>query len=348
MITELTLPESQSALAKAGEAANRVAARTVFRDYRERKAENTIRRQDAGLALFAEYLQQAGVEAQGEALATDATAWAGVTWGLVEGFKRWQLHQGYAVGSVNVRLSTVKRYAQLAMQAGTLAPEVYAMIKTVQGYSRKEAKRIDEQREDAGLETRVGAKAPDPVSLTATDVRRLKDQPDTPQGRRDRLLMCLLLDHGLRVGEVAGLTVSTLDLEAGELRFYREKVDKVQTHRLASGTLAAARDYLGRDAPALGPLLKSSRKGGALTHVGLSVRAITDRVCVLGKRIGVEGLSAHDCRHAWATRAARNKTDPFALQEAGGWSSLAMPRRYVETAKIANEGVILNEDNQGG
>jgi hypothetical protein len=34
-------------------------------------------------------------------------------------------------------------------------------------------------------------------------------------------------------------------------------------------------------------------------------------------------------------------TDPLALQEAGGWASLAMPRRYVERAKIANERVKL-------
>jgi hypothetical protein len=31
--------------------------------------------------------------------------------------------------------------------------------------------------------------------------------------------------------------------------------------------------------------------------------------------------------------------DPFRLQEAGGWNSLALPRRYVEAAKIANEGM---------
>jgi hypothetical protein len=31
------------------------------------------------------------------------------------------------------------------------------------------------------------------------------------------------------------------------------------------------------------------------------------------------------------------------LQEAGGWSSLAMPRRYVEENEIANEGVRLGQ-----
>ena len=87
--------------------------------------------------------------------------------------------------------------------------------------------------------TRKGAKKAQPVSLTPEQAARLKAQPDTPQGRRHVLLLCLLLDHGLRVGEVAGLAVRDFDLAAGELRFYRPKVDKIQTHRLTADTLAA-------------------------------------------------------------------------------------------------------------
>jgi integrase len=74
----------------------------------------------------------------------------------------------------------------------------------------------------------------------------------------------------------------------------------------------------------------------------MSERAITKRVNELGMKWGIAKLSAHDGRHSWATRAARSGTDPFALQEAGGWNSLAMPRRYVEEAQIANEGVKLD------
>ena len=49
-----------------------------------------------------------------------------------------------------------------------------------------------------------------------------------------------------------------------------------------------------------------------------------------------------DSRHYWATQAARNGTLIDRLQDAGGWASPAMPWRYVEAAKIANEGVRLN------
>lgn len=86
-----------------------------------------------------------------------------------------------------------------------------------------------------------------------------------------------------------------------------------------------------------------SIKGGRLTDKRTSARAITVPVRYLGKKLlRLENLSAHDCRHFWAIDAARNGTDAFRLQEAGGWSSLVMPRRYVEAAEIANEGVRLS------
>jgi integrase len=50
------------------------------------------------------------------------------------------------------------------------------------------------------------------------------------------------------------------------------------------------------------------------------------------------GLGTYDLRQTWATRAARNGTPIDRLQDAGGWNSPAMPLRYVEAAKIANEG----------
>jgi hypothetical protein len=126
-------------LAEAGQAANRAAARHVFADYRRRKAANTIRRQDADLALFSDFVFDVeGIET-GD-LHADPLAWAGVTWGLVEGFVEWQLGRGYAVGSVNVRLSTAKTYARLAAKAGALDRSEYAMIALVQGHSHSEAR----------------------------------------------------------------------------------------------------------------------------------------------------------------------------------------------------------------
>ena len=255
-------PENQLTLA--GQAANLAAARARFLDYRQRRAKNTIRRQDADLAAFSAYLYEIGVQA-GE-LGSDPDAWRGVSWGLVEGFVKWQVAKGYAIGSINVRLSTVKTYCQLAMQAGALDPQEVALIRTVSGYRSKEAGRIDAARETA----RVGEKKAEPVLISLEQARALKRQPDTPQGRRDALLLCLLLDHGLRVSEIARLTVANVQLQDKLFQFYRPKVDKVQIHRMSRDTYQAVQAYFSYgDVQAVGPLLRSSLKSGALDKSGL-------------------------------------------------------------------------------
>jgi integrase len=144
------------------------------------------------------------------------------------------------------------------------------------------------------------------------------------------------------VGEVALLEVTSFDLRRGALTFSRPKVDKVQTHTLTGDTLRALLAWQeSGDCPTLGPLLRASRRGGALTHGGISERALTGRVRQLGRRLGIASLSAHDCRHYWATRATAMGTHPKALQQAGGWNSPAMVMRYVDEAEIANAGVKL-------
>jgi integrase len=237
---------------------------------------NTPRRQRADLVLFATFLRAAGQ------LAGEPEAWAGVTGGLAAAFVQWQLQEGSAIGSINIWLSTVKKYAQLATQAGAVSPTEYALIKTVAGFRHAEGRNVD---------------------------------------------MCILLDHGLRCGEVAGLEIPAIDVGAGTLTFYRSKVHKTQKHRLTTDTLRAALAYL------------KQRTSGSL--FGMTTCQLNRRVGQLGRAIGIEKLSPHDLRHFWATAAVRGKTDIKSLQDAGGWASPAMPLRYVESQAIANEGVRL-------
>jgi hypothetical protein len=70
-----------------------------------------------------------------------------------------------------------------------------------------------------------------------------------------------------------------------------------------------------------GPLLLGSREKGKLQG-GMSECVITKRVAALGEEIGgtVTGLSPHDC------------------------ATQAMPSRYIEAAKIANDEVALETD----
>jgi integrase len=304
----------KSDLARAGESANRAAADYLFADYRQRRAKKTLRTQTAALLLWVQYLGEVGAaggilhEARVWALShfdpdtlagwadyaqsqqtplpiiyaahycqQRPAAWQGVTWGLVEGFVKWLLNQGYSLASVNNRLSAVKVYARLAAKAGVIPP--------------------------------------------------------TPQGIRDQLLIGLLLDLGLRASEVAALTVEDL-AEPGYLTVYRQKTDT--TDRMA---LTADYETYMRQS---GTLLRGSRKNGELTKQVMSVRAIGGRVKILGRDIlGLWELSPHDLRHTWATRAAK-ESNPFVLRDAGGWTNMQTPGRYVERAQVINEGIRLD------
>ncbi|MCB8943994.1 MAG: tyrosine-type recombinase/integrase [Ardenticatenaceae bacterium] len=275
--TAIILPTEHSlSIVHAGEAANRAAADYLFADYRQRRAEKTIRTQTAALLLWVQFLAEAGAVSQllakAEVWATDyfddkaqaklreyaqsqatslltvygahfcqhvPAAWQGVTWGLVEGFVKWLLNQGYRVTSVNNRLSAVKVYARLAVKAGVIPSTEQALIREVRGYSGTEGKRVDGKRP----KTRLGHKKEEAVVLTAQQARLLKSShPPTPQGIRDRLLICLFLDLGLRASEVAALTVEDL-AEPGYVTVYRQKTDTTDRMALTADILAALVDY---------------------------------------------------------------------------------------------------------
>src|SRR5688500_8353036 len=244
---------------QAGRAANEQASRIAFDDHTARKADNTIRRKITDLALFETFLNSVGVPVSG--LYEDPRAWHGVTWGLVEAFKVWMLQQSYAIGSINGRLSTVRTYAKIAARAGAISAQESILIASVQGYANKEARHIDDKRRADGMDTRKSNKKAEAVNIPADIAETLKQQLNTAQGRRDSLIMCLLLDHGLRVGEIAILTRKSFDMKAGTFTFYRPKVNKIQTHELTADTRRAAGAYLKYDAPEEGILWRKSCKG---------------------------------------------------------------------------------------
>ena len=375
LITQTTTTALQkSDLTRVGQSANRAAAEYLFADYRQRRAKKTLRTQTAALQLWVQYLVEVKaasdllVEAEAWAAAYFSpkeldvfqqyaaaqpgslpitygahycqhvpAAWHGVTWGLVEGFVKWLLTQGYSLASVNNRLSAVKVYARLAAKAGVIPPTEQALIREVRGYGRTEGKRVDEARE----KTRVGNKKEEAIVLTAVQARHLKtNHPPTPQGIRDRLLICLFLDLGLRASEVAALRVEDL-AETGYITVYRQKTDTTDRMALSADIGQALTAY----APYLRPsgiLLRGSRKNGKLTDDVMSVRALGSRIKILGRDIlGLWELSPHDLRHTWATRAAKG-SNPFVLRDAGGWTNMQTPSRYVERAQVVNEGIKLD------
>ena len=142
---------------QASKAANKATARAAFTLYQQDRPHNTNRRHKADLALFEDYLNSAGVPVSD--LYTNPQAWAGIDGGIVEFYKEWQLQEGYALESINVRLSTVKRYAALAYQAGILSHDEHARIQIVKGFKYGDKPNIDNKRAAAGYDIRRTTKA---------------------------------------------------------------------------------------------------------------------------------------------------------------------------------------------
>ena len=129
--------------------------------------------------------------------------------------------------------------------------------------------------------------------------------------------------------------------EPGYITVYRQKTDTTDRMELTADLLAVVGNYQ-RYLRQSGPLLRGSRKNEKLTDDVMSVRAIGSRVKILGRDIlGIWELSPHDLRHTWATRAAKG-SNPFVLRDAGGWTNMQTPGRYVERSKVVNEGIRLD------
>jgi hypothetical protein len=92
----------------------------------------------------------------------DIDCWQCMTHGLIAGFIRYQEQEGYAIGSINVRLATVKRYCSLAAESHVLDVSAAALIAKVKGYRHKDGRNIDKEREV----TRKGAKKAEPVVIS--------------------------------------------------------------------------------------------------------------------------------------------------------------------------------------
>ena len=359
LVVQDALPAHTLALQVLGDAADRAAGATVLREYRSRQRPTTLHRHDGDLTVFADFLATVGVvipvdDQEVPILATDPQAWAGMTAGMVMAFRTWMLTEGYAVGSVNVRLSTVRTYARLAHLAGVLSADTISRIRQVSGYRVSEGAGIDQARTAAATPTRVSTKKPTPHVLPPDTIRALKQairtNPAAPSPltiARDYVMLCLLVDLGLRCGEVALLRWQ--DLTDTLLTVIRPKVKKQQRHRLIGDTrpaLAAYQALLPAPDDRTRPLLVAVDKHGTLRGYGLSERAIHQRIAQLGVLIGIPNLSPHDLRHSWATRLAQQQVPIQTLRDAGGWSNFTTPARYIDRQAIANAGILLDPDHE--
>ena len=126
---------------------------------------------------------------------------------------------------------------------------------------------------------------------------------DAPKARRDRAILRLLHDRGLRRGEVVGLDLADLDLAGGTVEVMGK--GRSQSERLTIGpaTVRALADWIEARGSADGPLFvrldPGKDLGGRLT--GEAVRLI---VAGVARKAGLDRVcKPHGLRHAAITEA---------------------------------------------
>lgn len=180
---------------------------------------------------------------------------------------------------------------------------------------------------------------PMPMFLDAESMAQVVEVPDGDdvESLRDRAVLETLYGSGLRVAELCGLDLTSVDLNAslGEARVLG-KGNKERMVPLGSHAVAALRRYLAQRCELLRPdgsddaerALFLSRRGRRLST--RTVQNLVKRYGVLGA--GRVDLHPHALRHSFATHLLDGGADLRSIQELLGHSSLSVTQRYTHVS----------------
>ncbi len=168
-----------------------------------------------------------------------------------------------------------------------------------------------------------------PEVLAATEQEALLRQPNPRYltGQRNRTMLRLMLDTGLRLSEVIHLRWRDIDLNSGKVMVRQGKGAKDRTLWTGEENLAALRKWRERQAQecAGSPQCVFTTKEGRTLNPAY-VRAMVKRYAA---RAGIEKrISPHTLRHSFATDLYRETTNIRLTQRALGHANLSTTQIY--------------------
>ena len=156
--------------------------------------------------------------------------------------------------------------------------------------------------------------------------------------RRDLALVRVLIDTGMRRGELAGLTIDDVDLEAGVLIVRNSKTRRGRVVPIGAKAVEAVDRYL--------RIRPSSRHATAPNlwlgvHGPFTGEGIRQAIAARAKAAGIDGAFIHRFRHTLAHQWLAAGGEGLDLVQLAGWSGTGMLARYgasaaAERARLAH------------
>ena len=222
-------------------------------------------------------------------------------------------HRHLAPSTVNVHLSAIRRLASEAADTGFLPLEIAAAITRVKG------NRVSGQR--------VG------VWLTRDEAQRLLALPDakTNRGKRDRVILALLIGCGLRREELVHVTFEHVQQRDGRWAVIDliGKAKRVRTIPIAPWAKPLVDDWAKLLEAADGPIVRRISKRDVISNHAMTAQAIYKIIKVYAERLGRSRIAPHDLRRTFAQLAHRGGAALEQSQLSLGHSSLRTTERYL-------------------
>jgi integrase len=237
------------------------------------------------------------------------------------------LARNLSASTVNVKLSAIRRLVGEAKRAGLLGAEEASHMTDVPNIPQRGA--------------RLGN------WLTKEQAKELLAVPDrsTLQGKRDYVILALLVGCALRRQELASLDIETIQQREGRwvLADLEGKGRRIRTVAVPVWVKHGINGWMTAAGIEEGPLLRSIAKGG---NVGKSLTdwAVWSVVEKSAKQIGIERLGAHDLRRTCAKLCRKSGGDLEQIKFLLGHSSIQTTERYLGSEQ---EIAVAVNDNLG-
>lgn len=172
-----------------------------------------------------------------------------------------------------------------------------------------------------------------PIILDIEDGNRLLKIPSTryPTGIRNKAIISIMLNCGIRVSEVANLKPSDINITKGTLRVVNGKGSKDRDLAMPEFTQELLKRW--KDIRPKGDYFFSTLKGKKI-----SIRYIYAFIVRYAKRAGIDKkISPHTLRHSYSTEFYRRTKDIETLRKILGHSDISTTTIYITLANIEVE-----------